>query len=220
MIFAFMEKENLILVSGVDGVGKTTTLNALRDIHESIVISEPTGTPESKLFKNRHLNTLISEEFIDVREKFYKSLQADTDVGLSEHLSQGRTIATTGSRLVTLVSHNAMRRIIGHEVDHSYPFDEFSNAVDCIGVNALILLCAPMTTIASRLRKRFDDGDKSEKIWGFNSLYFLEHYQNAWVNTANYVQETTKLPVLTFDTSINSPEVIVKGIAKAFNLGN
>lgn len=219
-IFIVMEKGNLILVSGVDGVGKTTTLNALRDSHESVVISEPTSTPESKQFKSKNMQTLITDEFIDEREIFYKSLQGYTDINLRSHLDQGYTVATSGSRLVTLVSHNTMRRILGHDVDQSYPFEVFNCDVDCLGIDTLVLLCAPIETIGSRLRKRFDDGDRTEKIWGFNSLYFLEHYQNAWVNTAKYVQETTDLPVLKFDTSIDNPETIAKGIGKALGLSN
>ncbi len=213
-----MEKESLILVGGVDGVGKTTILNTLRDNYRSLVISEPTGTPESKQFKNRNLETLITDEFIDEREIFYKTLQGYIDINLRSHLDQGGTVATSGSRLVTLVSHNAMRRILGQEVDQSYSFKIFSSAEDSLDIDALVLLCAPIETIANRLHRRLDNGDISEKIWGFNSLYFLEHYQNAWVNTAKYIQETTHLPVLTFDTSIDNPEVIIKGIAKALNL--
>ena len=204
-----MRKSNLILVSGVDGSGKTTLINNLENSERlNLVGQEPTHTPLSRQFKLRHLSTAVTHEFISQRENFYLGLQGETDEILQGHLDQGVNVATSGNTLTTYVSHTAMRGVLG--VDFS-PRDILNryNEEQTLRPDFLVVLHAPIEVIEGRVRNRFANGDKSEKVWGFNSPFFFERYQEAWMSTAALLSADSDLPVYTYDTSIQTPEEIL-----------
>ncbi len=206
-------KPYLIISVGVDASGKSTTLNTLRD-RLGFQAFESTSTPEAKTFKKKHLNTPLTVEMVQQREEMYLRLTADAETHIKREMAAGESVATIDSPLVTRLSHAVMRQVIdpgigpNHQssVVHSW-ID--SNYVDT-NIDTLALTHAPHETIMDRIVSRQQAGDKTEKFWGFNSPHFINLYQTAWHQAFELIAVETDLTCLSFDTSIESPEVIVE----------
>jgi len=211
-----MKTGSLILVGGVDGVGKSTLIKHLESTEGlNLVGSEPTSTPESQVFKINNLDTVVSTEFVHEREGFYLDLQSLTDQDIDEKMSKGFNVVTSGNCLTTYISHTAMRGVLGMEYS---PDDILSryNSGEHLTPDSLIVLHAPLSVMRDRIGDRLAAGDKSEKPWGFNSPFFLERYQEAWMAVADVLRTDLDWPVLSYDTSTTRPnEIVIDYLSKA-----
>lgn len=170
----------LTLVLGVDGSGKTTFLNGLSR-RTGITAYEPTNYPEVGLYNSIHKDDPIDEELIKNREKLFLRLNDRLDAEIKFGLRLGVDAAMTGGSLATLVSHGLMRAVIGAREARSVDV-----AVDnwleggALMPDQMVLVYAPDEVIRKRNEERRHGGSSTtERLWGFNSPFFLSRYQEA-----------------------------------------
>ena len=101
------------LVLGIDAAGKSTFL---RELPESLGYTtiEPAETTEAREFREKTFGLDITPEIINARRNLFLSLNERDEARITSILRGGGRIATTGSRLVTNVSHDLMtQRTLG-----------------------------------------------------------------------------------------------------------
>src|SRR5579872_1036108 len=102
------------LVLGIDGSGKSTLLENLSN-RDGVKTMEVTSSDEAREFKSRTRDALVTPKLISDRREIYLSLNRSFDEELRRTLGEGEYVATTGSALVTHVSHSLMHEIITGE---------------------------------------------------------------------------------------------------------
>jgi len=203
-------ESHLALVVGVDGSGKSTFLDQL-STSEGYTILEPTTTREARQFKLDSLETRIDGPFIDAREALYLGLNDEFDDTIITELGRSQRVATTGGRIVTQLSHAVMRNVAeGTDRDRTRGLvddivEHWLNN-NHLKPDVLVLVHAPADVILGRIGLRQEQGDISEKFWGFNSPFFLCHYQDAWLELAEQIKDSTSLDCLTLNSDEMSPE--------------
>lgn len=202
-----MATENeLALVIGVDAAGKSTFLHGLRDTLNYTVL-EPTGSREAQEFRIAHRTDQLTPALVRVRHQLFGTLNALLDQKTEEKL-RDNSVATSGSRLVTNVSHMTMQRLIGGDaVPNDVVVEQWQRGVS-IKPSRIVFLHAPIETIEERLEARQRAGIKNELLHGFNSLSFLEHYQEALADTFEHL--SPYYSTLSIDSSITSPEANIE----------
>jgi hypothetical protein len=137
------------------------------------VVLVPTSTSEAKAFKAANLYTPIDVPFIDDRERIFLDLNERFDRKVQAETSADHNVATTGSRLVTIVSHMLMRVMVGEERPAAV-----EGAVcgwiesDALKPDSIALVYAPDEIIRRRIQQRQESGDYTERFWGFNAPSF------------------------------------------------
>lgn len=198
-------RSNLILVLGVDGVGKSTFLNGLHDRLDFNII-EPTTTAEARDFKARNLGTVVTSEFIDQRRSLYMGISKNSDSEILQMTSDAK-VATTGCSLVTIVSHDLMSKIVDPSLELEYEKMLLRwKATSLLLPECVVLIHAPQNVINRRIMERQQDGQTGEGFWGFNSPHFLASYQMALRNMVDVIAQNKSIACLDLDSSVLEPE--------------
>lgn len=203
---------HLVIVAGVDGSGKSTFLEQLA-ASQGYIVLEPTSTEEARRFKAETIDTLVDGNFIATREEMYLRLNDMFSETIQVELELTNRVATTGGRIVTQLSHAVMRAIVENAPKTTNFVDDMVDTWLEHGPrvpDALIVVHAPTDVILGRIGLRQDNGDSTEKFWGFNSPFFLHHYQESWLKFAEAVQSRNGLPCLTLDTNELTPEGMIE----------
>ena len=193
------------LVLGCDASGKSTLLNSIQKNYGDHLV-ESTSTPESRAFKLASLDTPVDEEYIGRRETLYLKLSRDI---LSRASSSGVSYVSTDATLVTRVSHDVMRRAISlpgrNNIDLVRAWQSDEQELSIGAPDIIAFMHAPFGVIKQRISARQQNGQPEEKFWGFNSPFFLEAYQERWLDmTADLGRLGFRC--LTLDSSLVSPE--------------
>lgn len=197
---------NHLLVIGIDGSGKTTFLNGLQDRFGYDVV-EPTSSQAARNFKTSTLDTPLDHAHVTQREKLYLDLNSSFEASILARCAAGGRIATTGSRLVTMVSHDTMGSVIG-ERDLTAPLETtqaWLTQKNKIKPDSIVFVNAPGDVILGRITDRQLAGDTAEKFWGFNSPFFLLRYQEVWEETIKFIGDNSDIGTLSLDSSKLSP---------------
>jgi deoxyadenosine/deoxycytidine kinase len=200
-----------VLVAGTDASGKTTFLESIKDRVPDAFCIEPRSNPAIRRFKSDTLLELITADFITRREKVYMGLHDIITPQLISAQLKGNIVATSASPVITYTAHAAMSALINE------PVLPISDIVDNwleeaqFTPDKVVLLEAPMPVIERRIIERQQEGDSEEIIWGFNSLYYLGHYQRSLQEMACAFTEAGS-DVYQFDTSHSRPEEIVNHV--------
>ena len=197
------------LVVGCDASGKFTLLNTIHQSYGDIVI-ESTSTDESRAFKHASLNRLVDADFISERERLYMGLaKASLEFVRTNAIED---FVSTDGALVTRLSHAVMHRSIGgdsftpDDIVADWLSDEAESGVQLPDIVALTH--APFPAIVDRISIRQRGGQKDEKFWGFNSPFFLNHYQEAWKSTLPALARAG-FTCLAFDTTLHTPAEMI-----------
>jgi thymidylate kinase len=180
------------LVLGCDASGKSSFIGACVE-RLGAVGFEATSSPEAKAFKLATLETPISEELINQREQMFLRLSRFT---LAREGTTDDDVVTSSSSLVTRISHNAMRSVIGTPASSTQQvIDLWSrDEPDKDKPDMIVLVHAPINVISNRIQQRQNMGDASEKFWGFNSLFFLTVYQRHLLATVDEISKKPDMP--------------------------
>ncbi len=196
----------LTLVIGVDGSGKSAFLKCMSQL-DNIVTLEPTDTTEAKEFKQKSLNEIIDENFINQHNELFLRLNKEFDQKTFEKRNMGIDVAISGGVLITFVAHSLMRNIINKKsesVDETVT--KWVESDDFIKPDELVFLYAPDEVIIQRIKKRQLKGREEEKFWGFNSPFFLARYQEIWHTVVDKLAKEAIADCITIDTSVYSRE--------------
>lgn len=208
---------NLTLVVGVDGSGKTTFLNGLARQNETRIL-EPSTTPEAKAFKDQHLQVVIDADLIDKREQLYLGLNREFDHRISAQQEAGYDVATSGSELITKVSHGLMRIIIRAQAT---PIDDivrtWLSSEDSLLPDEVVFVHASDKVLRQRIERRQSRGIDGEKFWGFNSPYFLSRYQETWHQVIDTLAKEATMRCVSLDNSWQPPAMT---LASYYNNSN
>lgn len=201
------------LVLGCDASGKSSFLSGVSNKFDIQAI-EATSSPEAKAFKLDTLDTPIYERLIEQRENTYLRL---SEFAISSE-ARGCDIITTSSTLVTRISHNVMRSVIGlTSLPNKTIINKWIDKEEIFSLpDALVLVHAPIDVIVSRISNRQKSGNKSEKFWGFNSIMFLSQYQECLKDIAELIPGFLAIPTLTIDTSRVSPNESIDKFSDIF----
>lgn len=204
-----------LLVVGIDASGKSTFLEGLRSNFDYTVL-EPTSSDDARRFKADTIDTPIDADLIEQREAIFSNLNSGFHSKVTESVASGDPVATTGNLLVTQLSHAVMRRVVS--VDQQAAVEDVVSSWAEQGSevpDGLAFVHAPFDVIRNRIAQRQNDGDELERFWGFNALFFLQHYQQAWHDAVAQIAEHTEVATLTLDTSILSREEMMAEFAGA-----
>lgn len=203
---------------GVDGSGKSTFLRGLKTRFNYEVL-EPTSTPEARALKVANLKMPIDGDLIDQRERVFLELNHQFDRVLSQDHAGERAIATTGSALVTLVSHGLMRVIIGekNEGEVSESVERWVNT-GAQRPDRVVLVHAQDSVIRQRILERQQAGNQSEHFWGFNSPYFLSRYQETLHHVVDLLGCRVAADCLKLDSSTQTPLAMIDAYGDHFNI--
>ena len=186
------------LVMGCDASGKSTLVRAIYEKYGDYTVESSTAV-EALAFKQANTGRVIDAPFINDREAFYLSLER------AEQQAQASikgNLITTNSLLITLLSHGAMRQCIGepytatHTIVDQWLNDETKNGVV---PDIIVHVFAADAIIGQRIRERQRSGVVGEEFWGFNSPFFLSHYQRKLGKAAD-ILALRGLNVLSVDT--------------------
>jgi thymidylate kinase len=209
----------LTLALGVDGSGKSTFLAGLASRLGTMVF-EQTTSPEARRFKRANLGTPVTAAFVHQREDMFLRLNDGLEATISEELARGKDSATSGGRLITLVSHQLMRVVIdeAHPRTISQTVGEWLEDDGSLKPDRIVLTHAPHDVIEERIAQRQQAGDKTEAFVGFNALSFLRRYQDTWHDTLSILQTSSDIPCASFDSSQISPEKMIEQYANSFGI--
>lgn len=211
-IEASQPSSHLVLVAGVDGSGKSTFLEQLAT-SQGYSVLEPTSTDEARRFKAETLDTLVDGDLITTREAMYLRLNDMFSDTIRAELELTNRVATTGGHIVTQLSHAVMRALVENTPETTSFIDNMVDAwlEDGLRVpDALVVVHAPIEVILGRIGVRQDNGDSTEKFWGFNSPFFLHHYQESWLKLVEAVQSGNRIPCVTLDSDELRPESMME----------
>lgn len=207
---------SLILFLGSDGSGKSTALEqaglllaAAGTVHQL----EQTKSPELSAFKRRNIGRVVDETFLDERESLFERSN-QRFVGLIERSrSMHQYTLLDGHPVITAVSHDLMRHIIGVEINQGRHVDP-SSVITTLGEACVPSLVVFLHVGEDERKKRIVRRDMPEEIlWGFNSPFFLMHYQRILGDAASAIGNLTSLGILDFDTERVCVEEISTTIA-------
>jgi deoxyadenosine/deoxycytidine kinase len=191
----------LVYVIGVDGTGKSTLINQIVSTREGYTFMEATSTDAAREFKNQNFEMLIDATFINQREALFADIAQDFENQFHQMHANRQSVVTTGGALVTRLSHQVMRTIVG---DSSSTYEdvlsEWVRDESLVRPTAFIHLHAPIQVLLARIATRHTAGDITENRWGFNSPHFLNHYQEAWHHTRGFL-ESIGVRCVSIDTS-------------------
>lgn len=190
----------LTVVLGIDGSGKS---NLLRDFEQKLGYSvlEPSADSAARQFKTDHLQTPLHDALIDERELLYAGLNKVFDKQIGRRLQRGN-VATSGSTLVTAMSHAVMRSVIGGpDYDTDAIVEQWSTTPGPKPDN-IVLVHAPMEVIQARIAKRQQQGDQTEVFWSYNAPFYLNQMQQGLGALANSLETIVGYDVERIDTSI------------------
>lgn len=196
-----------VLVVGIDASGKSTFTDGLA-LRFGYTVLEPTSTPEARDFKAQTIDTPITMPLVAQREAIYAGLNDGFGQAISRILANGSPVASTGNLLVTKLSHAVMKQVVS---EHAKPSDHLRPVYDWVAepYNHPDRFCfthAPFKAIRQRISERQQAGDALERFWGFNSIYFLGRYQDAWHEAIEIIGNETDIGCLSMDTSQLTPE--------------
>lgn len=193
------------LVVGCDASGKSTFLENVAATYNDVV-GESSRSEQAQLFKLNSLSRLVDGEFINEREALYLELSHQALITMA---ALEQDVVTTDSSLVTRLSHNVMRQVIGEQslsntdIIDAWLSDEI--LASAAQPDIFVLTHAAPSTIRGRILSRQKTGDTSEKFWGFNSPYFLDAYQERWLGLFSDLS-TASFNCLVLNTDTETPE--------------
>jgi thymidylate kinase len=193
------------LVVGIDGSGKSTLLAGLNQ-RDGAEIKEVTSSPEARSFKRSAIERYVDSAFVSERQMIFLKLNRVFDSQVSAILDSGVRVVTTGSSLVTLVSHSLMTEIVTGttgRVDGSVR--RWIDDSESLKPDQIILVHAPDEVIRSRIIVRQDESQSDERFWGFNAPYFLSRYQESWHGLMGMLINEGGIDCVSLDSSVLSP---------------
>lgn len=194
----------LVLALGVDASGKSTFLRGVQDRLGYLAI-EPTSTEKAKRFKAAHSEQPIDMQLVRKRHALFREINFSLGLRINEELERAN-VATSGLRLVTDISHGVMAKIVGQK-ELSVPriVDKWMSE-DIAIPDTVVFVHAPISVIHDRILRRQRRGQVGEQLAGFNSLYFLRHYQDALHETFESLSGVRKFE---HDTSMNQASELI-----------
>ncbi len=181
------------------------------------MIIETTSTDEARKFKTDNLSTLIDSDFINKREALYLKL-ATQALGNADALEH--SVVTTSSDLVTLVSHDTMRSLIGSTPHSDTEIIEQwlarNQKLQTKSTDIIVHTFSDFTSIHNRILERQNSGDSNEKFWGFNSPFFLNLYQERWKSITSHLSQYA-IDLVSINTSTTSIEQSMVSYSKIRN---
>lgn len=201
---------DLLLTLGIDGSGKSTFLSGLQNQLGTLTYEQTTSS-EARRFKEKHLGARITTAFIREREDMFLRLNGELEAGIQEEVDNGRKVATSGGKLITLVSHQLMRVMIGegHPRSIEQTVTEWLDDEESLKPDRIALIHAPDFIIKERIIGRQQAGDKTEAFIGFNALSFLRRYQDTWHETVDILDDVSEIPHIKLDSSVLSPQEMI-----------
>ena len=196
----------LALVIGIDASGKSTFMHGLES-NLGYTVLEPTASAEAKAFKSEHLGKPLTDELVLERQSLFTRLNTQFDAHITAQ-QEHSNVATSGSRLVTNISHAVMRSIIGDRPVPVAAIVSDWNESQTVRPDSVVFMHAPMDTIKARILERQERGVSGEQLLGFNSLHFLTRYQDALMQT--YDALDSDLTTLEFDSSRTSIDTAIQ----------
>ena len=220
MIHSLDKAENsacgsVTLVVGVDGSGKSTFLNGLSQRGFETV--EPSSSIESRDFKANNVNTFVDLPFIDEREQLFAGMNNVFDELVANKKNNGIKVATTGSHLVTVISHNVMRLIVGHRVEMNNIVQQCASSQATLKPDEVVMIHAPYNIIRERISDRQKAGDENERFWGFNSPWYLDRYQETWYKFTDTLK-ILGLSMITLDSHNLNPDQMIEEYSRNSNI--
>jgi len=186
-----------VLTLGVDASGKTSFITKLSQVLGYTVL-EPTHSKVATDFKKQHADNPVDSAFVHERRNLFRNLNIAFDARIREELKEHRVI-TTGHRLTTDISHAVMAKIVGDEDFSVEDIIEEWKADAPLIPDEIVFTHAPLDVIHSRIQARLANGNTGEQMSGFNSIYFLDHYQQALLKATQVLAQ--EIPVMSGDTS-------------------
>lgn len=201
------------LVIGIDGSGKSTLLDGLSHI-DKVVTMEPTSSRAAREFKSRSTSLDVTPEFIAERRAIYLDLNRELNQEINTTLERGSLVVTTGSTLVTLVSHSLMSEIVsGSNEEVSRAVNHWVHDNEALKPDQIVFLHAPYDVIRQRIETRQLKGQTDEKFWGFNSPYFLSRYQETWHKVIGDLIENSEINCISLSSSDLTPSQMLQELA-------
>ena len=190
----------LVLVAGIDGGGKTTLMDGLQRTLGYMVL-EPTRSAEAKEFKSQHTGLPLDINFVLQRRELFRRINRSFDQQIAEEL-QKSSVATSGLRLITDISHAVMGKIVGNEDFSTAKIIEDCKRSSSLMPSTVAFVHAPIDIIRQRILRRQARGVSGEDLTGFNSLFFLGHFQEALQEMSEKLADDCR--VVSIDTSIHT----------------
>ena len=190
----------LALAMGIDGAGKSTLMKGLQQTLGYVAI-EPTRSVEAQEFKLRHAGLPLDLDFVRQHRELFRQINKQYDQQIEEVLLTSN-VATSGLRLITDISHAVMGKIIGNEDFSTTKIFEDYWREGSLMPNTVAFVHAPIEIIRERILRRQARGVSGEDLSGFNSLFFLGHYQEALHEVSEKLADECR--VVSIDTSINT----------------
>jgi thymidylate kinase len=195
------------LVVGIDAAGKSTFLKELPE-NLGYTTLEPAESEEAREFRERTFGLDITPKIIEDRRSLFLKLNERDDATIRDILKSGGRVATTGSRLVTNVSHDIMMQQTLSETPSvtlavKNWLSDFSAKPDMI-----VFLHADDEIIRKRNAKR-EAEDLLETQVGFYGPEFLTSYQVAWFEVIKILGAKASMRVIDYDSGKLSPGEII-----------
>lgn len=190
----------LAFVMGIDGAGKSSLMSGLR--HKlGYVALEPTTSPEAKAFKAQHAGVPLEMDLVFKRRQLFRKINRSFDKQINTELLHS-DVATSGLRLVTDISYAVMSKVIGNQDYSTAKIIENCRRANSLMPDTVAFVYAPTEIIRERILRRQARGESGEDFTGFNSLFFLGHYQEALHDVSELLASDCN--VVSIDTSIHT----------------
>jgi thymidylate kinase len=194
---------SLVLFLGADGCGKSTTIElvaaSLQDVSAAEVL-EQTKSPELLAFKLANVKRIVEKGYIDEREQLFEASNRQFVALIEDSRKANNYTLLDGHPLITAVSHDLMRQIVGAEDSQERHLNP------AVLTEALGEICLPSLVVylyveeSERISRITARDSPEEVLWGFNSPYFLEQYQRTLHRSAVALTEGTASDILEFNT--------------------
>lgn len=214
-------ENQLILFLGADGSGKSTGIQLTQVALEpftSVAVLEQTKSPALRSFKQKALSRHVDAAFIDEREDLFQRSNRDFADLISQARSEHKVTLLDGHPLITAVSHDLMREIIGEPGNlerHRHPKNLVGGIGATIMPTAIVYLHVDEETRRERITSR---EDPSEKLWGFNAPFFLNHYQEVLLGSARATCDHAGICLIELDTEQLGQEEVAQSITEAISI--
>lgn len=210
-------ENQLVLFLGADGSGKSTGIEltqASLDPFTSVAVLEQTKSPALRAFKRKALSRHVDAAFINEREELFERSNHGFASLIGEARSTHEVTLLDGHPLITAVSHDLMREIIGAPGSlerHRNPEKLATDMSATIMPTTVVYFHVDEDTRRERITSR---EDPSESLWGFNAPFFLNRYQGALLESARATCCYAGITLIELDTGLLGHEEVTQSITE------